>query len=107
MDRLRPLRMQAGYTQQQMADHLGLERSTYTKYETGASEPSLATLRRLARTFDVTLDYLLGQSDDPVAPSPLDALAFEGVDINALTMGERAELADFARFLLTRHAGKP
>ena len=38
----------AGFTQQNVADALNLNRTTYTKYETGASEPSIEILKKIA-----------------------------------------------------------
>ena len=45
---LRYYRTQAGYSQRQVAEYLGLCRSAYTYYETGKSTPSAADLARLA-----------------------------------------------------------
>ena len=58
---LRKRRIQAGRTQQWMADRLSIHRTTYTKYERGQVEPSLATLCRLADVLDCTTDDLLGR----------------------------------------------
>lgn len=58
--RLRALRRAAGMTQQEVAEHLGIQRSTYSYYETGAIEPSLPTLQRIAAEYRVTTGYLLG-----------------------------------------------
>lgn len=57
--RLKTLRKAKKLTQGQVADVLGLQRTTYTKYETGKSEPSLETVCRLAGLFSVTVDELL------------------------------------------------
>ncbi len=65
-DRLRDLRKANKLTQQQVADALRLERSTYTYYETGKTQPPLPTLIRLARMFEVSLDYLV----DSPEPTP-------------------------------------
>ena len=51
----------AGFTQQQVAEMLNLNRTTYTKYETGASEPSIEILKKIAETFDVEVGDLLGE----------------------------------------------
>ena len=48
-ERLRRARQAAGLTQKQVAEQLHLHRSTYTKYEQGAAEPSLATLYELTK----------------------------------------------------------
>ena len=60
MKRLKELRTAAGLTQKQMADILNIDRTTYVKYETGASEPTFNTLSTLAKYFSVPSDFLLG-----------------------------------------------
>lgn len=57
--RLKTLRKEKKLTQGQVADVLGLQRTTYTKYETGRSQPTLDTICRLAELFSVTVDELL------------------------------------------------
>jgi transcriptional regulator with XRE-family HTH domain len=64
-EKLRTLREKCGYTQEQVAKILSVDRSSYTYYETGKTEPSIASLRKLASLYKVNLDELLGveQSD--------------------------------------------
>ena len=57
------LRTASGYTQQIIADKLGVSRSTIGMYETGAREPDYATLEAIADLFNVDIDYLLGRTD--------------------------------------------
>lgn len=71
--RLRELRLKKGLTQKQVADMLHVQRSTYTQYETGRV-PSIETVRKLARVFGVSVDYLLGVENDP----RIKSLDFEG-----------------------------
>lgn len=71
MNRLKDLRLQKGLLQKDIAIHLGIDRTTYVKYESGSSEPPFSTLFKLAEYFDVTIDYLLGFSD---IPSPIVSL---------------------------------
>ena len=61
MKRLKELRTAAGLTQKQMAAVLNIDRTTYVKYESGASEPTFNTLIRLAEHFNVTTDFILGK----------------------------------------------
>ncbi len=61
--RLRELRMAAGVTQQQLAEYLNIRQQSYARYETGAGEPNLETLVRLAKYFGVSCDYLLGVTE--------------------------------------------
>ena len=46
-------------TQGEVAETLGLQRSSYTKYETEDSEPSRDTVCKIAALFSVSLDELL------------------------------------------------
>lgn len=57
--RLRAIRMQMGFTQQNMADKLGISLNAYQKYEQSERSPSLDCIVKIADTFDVSLDYLL------------------------------------------------
>ena len=50
-----------GYTQEEMAHLFGVHRTTYTKYETGVTDPPLDTLCRMADFFGCTVDSLLGR----------------------------------------------
>lgn len=61
--RLRELRTARKLYQKDLAEFLQVDRTTYAKYETGDSEPPLATLISLAEFFGVTLDYLAGRDD--------------------------------------------
>ena len=58
-DKLRYLRKHQELSQEEVSFKLGMPKSTYSRYETGASEPNLSTLRKLAKFFDCTVDYLL------------------------------------------------
>lgn len=74
---LRRYRESCALSQQQVADALHINRSTYTKYETGKSEPGLGMLVRIAAIFHVSPDKLLPKPDtgelQDVAPERLNA----------------------------------
>lgn len=57
------LRQSSGCTQQELADKIGISRSTIGMYETGAREPDFETLEVIADFFNVDIDYLLGRTD--------------------------------------------
>lgn len=63
--RLRYLRKEKKLSQQKIADYLGISRQGYGKYEDGRSEPDHQTLVELATYFNVTIDYLLGRTNNP------------------------------------------
>ena len=68
------LRKSRGLTQQQVASKLGIDRTTYTKYETGSSEPGFEMLIRLSQLLGVSLDALFGGPvSDPLAASVSDS----------------------------------
>ena len=69
MDALQRLRKSRGYSQQQIADELGISRQTYSNYELGKREANYETLRRLADYFHVSVDTLLGKPSEPEMPS--------------------------------------
>ena len=66
--RLREARQAKGLSQQKVADYLGLTKIGYQNYEAGRTTPSFDRLPGIARFFGVSLDYLLGLSDDPHLP---------------------------------------
>lgn len=57
------LRQKSGLTQQQMADELGLSRSTIGMYESGEREPGFEILESIADFFNVDMNYLIGKKD--------------------------------------------
>ena len=62
--RLRDLREDHDKTQQQIADILGTSQTMYARYERGANERPLRHLLVLADYYGVSVDYLLGRSDE-------------------------------------------
>lgn len=58
---LKELRTKKGLLQKDVAEKLGIGRTTYVRYETGQFEPDIKTLIRLADIFGVTVDYLIGR----------------------------------------------
>ena len=59
--RFRFLRESKGWTQQQVAQLLHIERSAYAYYETAKNFPTLVLLLDIADLYGVTTDYLLGR----------------------------------------------
>ena len=56
---LKYYRHECGLTQQQVADRLKIERSTYTYYETGKTKPDINTLIKLAKVYNISYTELL------------------------------------------------
>ena len=69
MEQLRILRKRDGLTQAEVAARLGVDRSTYAKYENGQSEPNFEMLQKLADLFRSSADFLIGCTDHPSSKS--------------------------------------
>ncbi len=67
-ERIKYYRKSLGYSQQQIAKFIGVERSTYTYYETGKTQPNFVALEKLCKIFGVGYTDLLSESkkDEPV-----------------------------------------
>lgn len=63
MNRIAQLRKQKGLNQQQLGRAMGAAQNTISNWENGKRDPDHETCIRLADFFNVTLDYLLGNSD--------------------------------------------
>lgn len=62
-DRIKSLRENAGLTQADVARQLGISRSGVNAWEMGLSVPSTPYIVELARSFQISTDYLLGMAD--------------------------------------------
>lgn len=71
---LKALRIRRDLSQQQMADAIGVKRSTYSSWENGYSEPALQHLLRIQHFHQVGVDVLLGASLYAYRPEELDRL---------------------------------
>ena len=63
--RLRNLREDHDMNQTQLAKRLGMSQTGYSKYETGENDIPTAILIKLARIYNTSIDYLLGETDNP------------------------------------------
>lgn len=75
-NRLKELRKQAELSQSELAEKVGVSKSSINMYERGEREPSFETLEAIADFFNVNLDYLMGREPQ----SPDDILALPGVE---------------------------
>lgn len=83
-ERLTELRSKLGLSQEQMADELGVKRSTYAKWEKDTNKPT-RKLKDIAAYFHVTTDYILGRTDvgdqPPAAPASTPPLTPQEQDL--------------------------
>ncbi len=58
--KLKEIRKSKHYTQQEIAEKLNCDVTTYARYENGDRNPPLEILIKLSEIFEVSLDYLVG-----------------------------------------------
>ncbi len=58
-EQLKIIRKANKFTQQGLADAIGIERSTYASYETGRNKPDAVLLSKIAKVFNVSSDFIL------------------------------------------------
>lgn len=64
--RLKQLRTSNNLTLEQLGNAVGSTRGTMGNFENGNKKPSLDMLIKLADYFNVSIDYLVGRTDDPI-----------------------------------------
>ena len=63
-ERLKDLRKQAGLTQVDVAERLGISQPAYASWERGVKKPTQENLVKIAQVLNVSVDYLVGNSED-------------------------------------------
>ena len=63
--RLRDLREDADLTQEQLIQKLGMHKTTYTNYEQGKREPPFDFIIKIAKFYNVSIDYIAGFTNEP------------------------------------------
>ena len=81
---LKSLRKKKGWSQTQLAEQIGSHLSHINRIETGKYNPSLDVVQKLANVFDVTIDYLISDTDED----------FKEVRIEDKELMERVKLID-------------
>ena len=62
--KLKILRKEKGISQLKLALELNTSQNTISRYETGEREPGINELIKIADYFDVSIDYLVGRTDN-------------------------------------------
>lgn len=87
------IRKKSGYSQEKLAEKVGVSRQTLSKWELGDSLPDIISSSRLAEIFDTSLDELVNGDVSPFA-----AKAKEGKYIfGTVTVGEKGQIVIPAR----------
>ncbi len=100
-ERLLDLRKDAGLTQDQLAEALKINKHSISAYEREKNEPSDAIKIAIAGYFGVSVDYLLGLTDDPRPHDPARTVLRLPRDFPRQAM---RSLRDYAAFLQKHYA---
>lgn len=77
-ERLQELRKRSGYSQEQVAEMLGLSRQAVSKWESGQGKPEIDNIVKLTEIYNVSADYiLLGTEKAAVTVSEKKELSHE------------------------------
>ena len=95
-DKIMSLRKKAGWSQEELAEQLGVTRQSVSKWEGAQSVPDMDKVVQMSRLFGVTTDYLLKDEIEEQA-----AALVEESPLRRVTMGQAAD------YLARRRAAAP
>lgn len=94
-ENLKLARERKGLSQKDVAEKIGVAKSTYSLYESGNREPNVQTIKKIADLLKITADELLGLDE----PSQTIAAHFDG---DEYTEDELDEIRNFAAFVKSK-----
>ena len=94
-ENLKEARLKSGISQKDLAENIGVAKSTYSLYESGKREPNVDTIKKIASSLNVSADTLLGIENEPTTL----AAHFDG---DEYTESEMEEIKNFAAFVKNR-----
>lgn len=100
---LKKLRLEAGTTQQQLADYIMVSQQSVNKYENHDVEPDIDILIKIADYFGVSVDYLVGRTE--IREMPKDCcMSFDDINervivelVRKLTKKQKEALIDLIK----------
>lgn len=104
-EKLRSVRRQAGMSQEQLAEKLGVSRQAVTKWETDAGIPDIENIKAVSALFDISIDELL--SNERGAGKPAEYL-YESVTEYDIDEPKRYDMkfGGAKKFLLSGYKGE-
>lgn len=103
-ERLKELRIGKNMLQKELADLLKVSPSTIGMYERGQRDPDTDTLRFLAEYFDVSIDYLLGRTDERKSSGKgIEVKAYHNLNIDGLSEDEIKQVEDYIEFIKSKY----
>lgn len=100
-EKLRQLRRREQMTQQGLADALGLDRTTVTKYESGVTVPPAESIKKICRVFKVSMDYMMDTYLEGENHAELDKRVLilqRAAEENNLSGDELQDIIDYAKY---------
>lgn len=86
--RLRELREAHGYSREKFALEIGLGSAQVARYERGENDATGEILQRIAEFFNISVDYLLGRTDNPALQIDMNFTPEEVALIDARRRGD-------------------
>lgn len=83
-ERIKMLREDKGFTQQHLSEVLNVSSSAVSHYENGIREPTIETLIRMADVLNVSVDYLVGNTDANLLSNEMKKPYCKGVSTDSL-----------------------
>lgn len=110
-ENLKKARLKRGFSQVQIAEKLGVAKSTYSMYESGKREPNIDTIKKLSLLLDVSIDELFGSKKEGFCVADIfsgvgskaDELAktiaahFDGTEFTEAELDKIKEFAEFVK----------
>ncbi len=97
------LRKKRGYTQQILADKIGIHVTQIKRYEAGAAQPTLEVFRKIVLALNVSADTMLSDGDEC---GPDDELRLQFEAISGFDAQEKQIVGEFLEGLILKHEAK-
>ena len=108
MKNLKLLRKQNGLSQQKLADILNVSQQSIYKYENNLSEPDIQTLKEMSELFNASIDYIVGNAENPditvfPAENAITNSEFKHLQQYRALSSERKKIIDMLMADFTQH----
>lgn len=97
--RMKMLREARKLTQKEVAEALGMPKSTYAHYEDGSNEPKISVLVKLALYYEISVDWLIGNDAQNKASPPENKWEALEQLLDKLSLEEVNEVYSYVKFL--------
>lgn len=94
-DRLRTIRIEKGFTQEELANKMNVSQKTISSWETGRTSPKFEESRRLCELYGCTLEYLTGTKQHDSNDITIDDIMFRLKSFDVETLKKISDYADF------------